>query len=59
MFLIVLFDKPTLHGNYIMPFFNLISFYENAKFSFYKRGSNFLVCTVFTSMASFMTLYIY
>ena len=30
-----------------MPCFDLISFYENARFSFLKRGSNYLVYTVF------------
>ena len=42
-----------------MPYFDLIAFYENARFSFIKRGSNFLVYTVFTSMPSaFLTLYL-
>ena len=42
-----------------MPFFDLISFYENARFSFLKTGSNFLVYTVFTFMASFFdTIYL-
>ena len=35
-----------------MPYFDLNSFYE-------KRGSNFQVSTVFTSMASFFDTYIY
>ena len=43
----------TLHRNYIMPYFDLISFNENA------RGSNFLDYTVFTFMACFLTHYIY
>ena len=45
-------------SNIIMPNVDLISFYENARFSFLKRGSNFLIYTVFTSMDSFLTLYI-
>ena len=42
-----------------MPCFDFVSFYENARFSFLKRGSNLLGLHSFTSMASFLTLYIY
>ena len=58
MLLIVSIYLRTLHRNYIMPYFDLIPFYEYVRLSFQKRGSNFLNYTVFTSMDSLLTQYI-
>ena len=41
-----------------MVYWDSISFSERARLSFQKSRSNFLVYTVFTSMMSFLTLYI-
>ena len=57
--LLLFFMNVFFHRNFIMQYFNSISFYENARFSFLKMVFNFLVYTVFTSIASFLTLYIY
>ena len=53
MWVIVFIDYCTLHRNVIMPYFDLILFYENIRFSILNRSSSFVVNTVFTSMASF------
>ena len=42
-----------------MSYHGLILFHDNARLSFLKMGFNFLTYTVFTSLASFLTQYIY